>query len=502
MADEREGRGGRGRGAALACAAALAALLAACGPSDGGASGPTGDTGAGSDAQPPEVARLLEPWHGDLSDMRERGVVRALVTYDKTNFFFRDGRPRGFEYEMLRGFEKQLDAGLGRDQPRTHVVFLPVPFEDLLDDLEQGRGDIAAAGLTITPERLRRVDFSAPYLTGVSEIFVTSRAIGPDAPLEEVVRHTVVVPIGTSYVRHLRALGARLGHPIDLVEAEKGLQSEDVLELVSAGAVDVTVVDQHIAEIWSRIYPDLVLRPDLRAHEGSEIAWAVRQDSPELREALSRYAHSHRKGTLLGNVLFRRYYTRGVGLTNPVAEDRMGRLRELEPLFRKYADRYGFDWLAIAAQAYAESGLDPTRRSGAGAVGIMQLLPSTAAGRTVGIPDISSPDANIHAGVKYMAYLRDRFAGKDIEPADRFDFALAAYNAGPRKVRRFRRRARQLGLDDDRWFGNVELAALQLVGRETVEYVARVNKVYVAYRVARDAQRIRRSAREDAGAGE
>jgi membrane-bound lytic murein transglycosylase MltF len=453
--------------------------------------------GLGGDHTPP-VERLLAPWFGDLPGMRARRVVRVLVTYDKTNFFFRDGRAHGFEYEMLRGFERELNAGLARDEVRTHLAFVPVPFEDLLSGLLEGRGDVAAAGLTITPAREERVAFSAPYLEDVSEIFVTSRALDPEAPLEQVAGRTVVVPRRTSYVRHLEALGVRLGRPIEVVKAAAGLQTEDLLELVSAGAIEVTVSDHHVAEIWSRVYPDLVLRHDLPVHEGARIAWAVRPESRELREALSRFARAHRRGTLVGNVLFRRYYADGSGLSNPLGEAEMGRLRRLEPLFRRYAERYDFDWLAIAAQAYAESGLRHDRRSHHGAVGIMQLLPSTAADRAVGIPDISRPEDNIHAGVRYLAHLRDRFASQGIEAPARFDFALAAYNAGPGRVRRFRKRALERALDPDRWFRNVELAALELVGQETVDYVAKVNKYYVAYRLARDANRLRRDARASA----
>jgi len=482
-------------------ALAIALVLVACERSQPESAPEAPPVGAPREAvglvrpQAPPVARLLAARFGDLPAMRERRVVRVLVTYDKTNFFFRDGQARGFEYEMLRRFEEELNAGLGREQVRTHLVFVPVPFGSLLSSLLEGRGDIAAAGLTITPSRLERVAFSAPYLDDVSEIFVTSQAVDPQAPLEDLAGRTIVVPPRTSYVRHLRELGERLGRPIDVVEAAPGLQSEDLLDLVSTGAIDVTVVDDHIAEIWSGVHPDLVLRRDVPVHEGSEIAWAVRKESGELREALSRFARANRRGTLLGNVLFRRYYADGVGLTNPLAEDEVGRLRELESLFRKYADRYGFDWLALAAQAYAESGLRQDRRSRNGAIGIMQLLPSTAAGKAVRIPDISSPDANIHAGARYMAYLSDRFAEEGIGDAERFDFALAAYNAGPTRVRRFRERARERSLDPDRWFRNVEVAALELIGQETVRYVARVNKYYVAYRLARDANRLRVSAR-------
>jgi membrane-bound lytic murein transglycosylase MltF len=498
-----------GPAAALALAGALAACDAgqpvdvsdAAQPVDlSDAVQPVDAPGAAASASQhtPPVQRLLAPWLGDLPGMRERRVVRVLVTYDKTNFFFRDGRAHGFEYEMLRRFERELNAGLGRDELRTHLAFVPVIFEDLLPGLLDGRGDIAAAGLTITPERLERVAFSAPYLADVREIFVTSRALDPQASLEQVAARTVVVPRRTSYVRHLEQLAERLGRPIDVVEVGEGIQSEDLLEMVSSGAIDVTVADAHIAEFWSELHPGLVLRRDLPVHEGAEIAWAVRPESRKLREALSRFARANRRGTLIGNVLFRRYYAEGAGLGNPLADPEMGRLRQLEPLFRRYADRYDFDWLAIAAQAYAESGLRQDRRSRRGAVGLMQLLPSTAAGDAVGIPDIGSPEANIHAGVRYMAHLRDRLARQGIAGPALFDFALAAYNAGPSRVRRFRKRARELSLDPDLWFRNVEVAALEQVGQETVGYVAKVNKYYVAYRLAREADRRRRSARRAA----
>lgn len=470
-------------------------LLAAC---DGGQPDRQGGAGVLEDLHAAPLERLLAPRFGDLPEMRQRRVVRVLVTYDRTNFFFRDGEPRGFEYEMLRRFEQELNAGVGSGELRTQLAFVPVPFGQVLDSLVAGRGDIAAAGLTITPARSERVAFSEPYLENVSEIFVTSRVLDPRAPLEELTARPVVVPGRTSYVRHLRELGRRSGREIEVVEAASGLQSADLLELVSHGALAVTVVDEHVAEIWSRVYPDLVLRRDLPVHQGSRIAWAVRRESVELRAALSRFARRNRRGTLIGNVLFQRYYGRDARLTNPLGEAELGRLRQLEPIFRRHAERYGFDWLAIAAQAYAESGLRQDRRSRNGAIGVMQLLPRTAAAEPVGIADIGTPDANVEAGVRYMAHLRDLFSQQGIGEAERFDFALAAYNAGPTRVRGFRERARELSLDPDRWFRNVELAALEGVGQETVRYVARVNKYYVAYRLAREVDRRRRDAREAA----
>ena len=108
----------------------------------------------------------------------------------------------------------------------------------------------------------------------------------------------------------------------------------------------------------------------------------------------------------------------------------------------------------------------------------MQLLPSTA--KDMGFEDVSSPEDNLHAGIKYMAWLRDTyFSDPALPQAVRIDFALAAYNAGPGRVRRWRREAAEHGTDPDVWFGGVENLALERVGFEPVRYVANINKYFV-----------------------
>ena len=154
-------------------------------------------------------------------------------------------------------------------------------------------------------------------------------------------------------------------------------------------------------------------------------------------------------------------------------------------LFKKYGDEYGFDWLAVVAQAYQESGLNHKAHSHAGAVGIMQLLPST--GEYVGFPDISELENNIHAGVKYVQLLREKyFSDPGLTEVDRFAFTWAAYNAGPNKVKQMRAKATTMDLDPNKWFQNTEYAALRLVGQETVKYVTNIYKYYIAYSLSRD----------------
>jgi len=149
-----------------------------------------------------------------------------------------------------------------------------------------------------------------------------------------------------------------------------------------------------------------------------------------------------------------------------------------------YGAQYDFDWLMLAAQGFQESGLRQDRRSQAGAVGIMQIKPSTAADRNVGINDVSSLDNNVHAGAKYLRFLADRyFSNDDIDELNQWLLSLAAYNAGPARVLRLRREAQENGYDQNLWFNNVEIIAARKIGRETVTYVSNIFKYYVGYQI-------------------
>jgi len=314
---------------------------------------------------------------------------------------------------------------------------------------------------------------------------------GSDAPerIEDLAGRRVYVLHQSSYAEHLRALNERFAaeglEPVEIEEADPRLRSEDILEFVNAGVVDLTVVDDYKASLWQRVMPEIVVHDAVALVTDRRVAWAMRRESPKLRAVVDAFVRDAREGALPGNVVFQRYFESADWLEDPTEQAERDKLRRYLDLFHKYGDRYGFDPLALAAQAYQESGLDPDRRSPRGAVGLMQVLPSTAADPSVDVGDIDDPDGNVHAGTKYLAYIRDRyFDDPEIDAWDRRALSWAAYNAGPANIRRARSRAREMGLDPDVWFDNVELASARLIGREPVRYVANIHRYYVAYRLA------------------
>lgn len=442
-------------------------------------------------------------WTGDLSALLERRVIRMLVVYSKTYYFIDKGQQRGITHDFGKELEKQLNAG-NKDRSRPiHVAFIPVTREQLLPYLAAGVGDIATGALTITPERLSQVDFTAPASDSVSEILVTAPDIAPPATVEELSGRNVYVRRSSSYYESLAGLNSRLASlgkpPVNIQLAEENLEDEDILEMVNAGLIDATVVDSFVADFWKEIFTAIKPQPAIVLRSNAQIAWAIRKNSPELKGMLDGFVAKNRAGTMTGNVIFKRYLQNTRWARGATKAEDMRRFIELTNLFKKYATQYDFDWLMLIAQGYQESGLDQKTRSPVGAVGVMQVMPTTAKDRNVAIKDIHLVEPNIHAGVKYMRFLvNEYFDDPGIDRVNRHLFAFASYNAGPNRIERLRGVAAKQGLDPNKWFNNVEVVVAQEVGREPVQYVSNIFKYYIAYKLAMEKTRQREAAKAEA----
>ncbi|MCF8103935.1 MAG: lytic transglycosylase F [Desulfohalobiaceae bacterium] len=431
-------------------------------------------------------AHMSTRYSDDLPGLLEKRYIRVLVTVNRTNFFISQGRLAGYEYELLKGYENFLNKQINDNHLNVVLEFIPVSREELLPKLVQGYGDIAAAGLTITPERKEKVAFTMPYLTGINEIIVSKKGKYGFQDVFDLSGETVFVRKSSSYYQSLVALNSKLQNqgrkPVSILLAPETFETETILELVDIGGVDITVADSHIAEVWAKVLEDIELHEEIVLRRGSEIAWMVRKGNPKLLSSLNEFLKTHKKGTLLGNIYFERYYNNHRKLENADDLENWPKLKQCRDVIKKYAEQYDFSWLLILALAFQESGLDHDTKSPAGAVGLLQVLPSTATDKRINIDRIDKLKNNVQAGVKYLALLRDEyFSEPDILPPDRVRLALAAYNAGPSKIERARKLAEEMGLNPNCWFRNVELAVLRLTGQETVRYVNNINKYYFLY---------------------
>ena len=428
-----------------------------------------------------------ETFKGDYDQMQKRRVIRFLVPYSKTFFFLDGATPRGLTYERIVAFEKMINQQPETKHIKIHAVVIPTARKDLIPNLINGTGDVATGNLTITEERLSDADFTAPFLTGVNELLVTHKLSKSYDSIFDLSGLKIHVRMSSSYRTSLEQVNKILAEfgvePIIIVPVNDLLEDEDILEMVNAKFIDNTIIDQHKAEFWAKIFPDIFVQQQIKINTGGEIAWAIRKDSPLLKNRLDDFVSHNRAGTFSGNMLLRKYLKNTRYITNALQGNNKKRYDKVIKTFEKYGKQYKIDHFMLVALAYQESQLKQTAHSESGAVGIMQILPSTANDKNVNVPNINNVDGNIHAGTKYLRFIADRYfpASEQIDELNRVLFTFAAYNAGPQRVNKLRKIAAEKGYNPNIWFHNVEIIAAEKIGRETVQYVSNIFKYYIAY---------------------
>ncbi len=438
---------------------------------------------------------IMQPQKGDLPDMINRRAIRVLTTYSKTFFFIDKGTQRGATHDLFIALEKDLNNQLAKEKKlkqkhlKVRIVFIPVTRDNLFKALNEGKGDIAAANLTITSSRQEQVAFTTPLYSDVKELLVS----GPSSPdvknLEQLSGKTVFVRRSSSYYESLQTLNARFAKaslpPVILQKAPEALEDEDLLEMLNAGLIPLIVVDRHKALFWKQVFPKIQVHENIVLRDGGSIAWAVRKDNPQLLAELNNFVKHNRQGSTLGNTILLRYLKSATYVKNAAANRERAKFLQMVEIFRKYGERYDVDWLLMAAQGYQESRLNQSVRSHVGAIGVMQVMPAT--GKELKVGDIKKIDPNIHAGVKYMRWMIDHYYGdQPMTPLDKALFSFASYNAGPARIARLRTETQKRGFDPNIWFGNVENLAAEKIGAETVTYVSNIYKYYIAYRLIMD----------------
>ncbi len=455
-------------------------------------------------AQPPATPYALpdvttRPWTGDLDGMIQRRQIRILVPYSKTFYFVDRGTQRGLAYDIGHLFEDDLNRKLHNQHIRVHIVFVPVARDKFIPYLLEGRGDIAMANLTITPERLQQVDFTEPTRRNVAEIVVTGPASGPITAAHALSGQEVYVRRSSSFRESLEQLNAKFVKagqaPVKLRLAPEDLETEDILEMVNAGLVKATIADDYVAGFWQQVFPKVVLNKEAVIRTGGDIGWMIRKDSPQLKAELNAFLARYPQGSARRNLLLQQYWKNANHVKDAASREERAKFEQMAKFFRQHGHQYRLDYLLMAAQGYQESRLDQTVKSKVGAIGVMQVMPAT--GQQLQVGNIRQLEPNIHAGVKYIRFMMDRYYEKEpMDPLNKGLFTFASYNAGPRRIAQLRQAAAQRGFDPNIWFNNIELIAAEKIGRETVTYVSNIYKYYLAYTLLTEEQAERAKVKE------
>ena len=435
-----------------------------------------------------ELPITFERRAGDLDSMLKKHEIRALVVPSRSGFFYDKGHPQGIYFEALDEFQRFVNRRFRTGSLKISVTYLPVRPEQLENALLEGVGDLVAYGVEVTPEREKKVLFTAPIDSNVKQVIVTGPKAPPITGLDDLSGKEIYVNPLTVYYENLQHLSESFQKagklPILVKKADPNLTDEDLLEMVNAGLIPATATINIRAEFWSKVFPHLILHSSIVLKEDGQLAWATPPDSPQLRKLLDEFVEGRGQGTSFGNTLLRRYLQNTKWLQDATSNEEMKKFQAYVSYFKKYAAEYDFDYLMLVAQGYQESLLDQSRRNPSGAVGIMQVIPKIAAAPPINISNVDVAENNIHAGAKMLRDIADTyFKDPKIDPLNRTLMVFASYNAGPTRISRLRKKAGADGLNPNEWFGNVELVVAKDVGQETVQYVSNIYKYYVAYKL-------------------
>lgn len=396
---------------------------------------------------------VLKPIERDLTELRKQGKLTVLVGNSSSSYFIYRGRPMGFEYELLERLAKHLDLEL--------EVVIPDDMNDVFDMLNRGEGDMIAASLTITKERAKTVDFTE-YLMQTRQVLVQRkpenwRRMSWNNVRRGLIRNqldlidkTVHVRRNSSYYSRLVNLSDELGGDIQIETVSGDVTTEELIKMVALGEIEYTVVDEHIAELNATYYSDIDIGMPISFPQ--RLAWAVRKNSPALKEAIDQWMLNERKTSDYHHIVKKYYKNRKAYMLRSASGYHSqfgGRISIYDETFKQHATESAWDWRLIASIAYQESKFNNDLVSWAGAMGLMQMMPETA--RRFGGDSLMTPEKSIITGIRYLNYLNAYWIKHIPDSAQRMPFVLSSYNAGLGHVIDARNLCEKYGNDMNNW---------------------------------------------------
>ncbi|MGB1103677.1 MAG: transporter substrate-binding domain-containing protein [Crocinitomicaceae bacterium] len=437
----------------------------------------------------------------DWAEIKSDSVITILAENSPVSYFIYRGRNMGYEYELLYEFSKD------------HNIRIQIQMVNDLDRmfklLDSCKGDVIACNLTINEKRDEFIDFTVPHLH-THQVLIQRK---PEnyrklnkkeledtlvrAP-EELAGKTIHVWKNSSYYEQISQLNQSLNLDMTIVPTEGDLITEELIRRVSDGEIDYTIADENVASIDLRYYPNLDI--EMQLSQADSIAFAVRESSPNLRDTLNAWLLNKRNASTIGEVQ-RKYFKRR-SHTNKANQDYSSlngdQLSPYDEIIKRESDSIGWDWRLISAIIYQESKFETYKESWAGAFGIFQFMPSTAA--SYGISRNSSAEAQIIAGVKKLKKNYDQWLEEINDSTECIYFTLGTFNAGRSHIDDARALAKKHGLKDSVWHDNVAVMVRNLSkptyyrdeavkngylrGIETFEYIIEVIQRYEEYKAA------------------
>lgn len=367
------------------------------------------------------LAALLVSSHqlSTLEQIKKNGTLRVITIAGPVTYYEDAKGPTGFEYLLAKGFADSLGVEL--------EVTLMDNLNGVLIALGGPNGDMAAAGLTITPKREERARFSTPYNSATEQLIYRLGSKRPKT-LDDLDPDGLMLVIADSaHSDRMHKLKAQ--HPDLKWEEYKSADMLELMELIHNDMARYAIVDSTAYVINRGLYPKA--RVAFSISDPQPLAWAFpNHGDRSLLDAANRYLQQEQDNGNLAQLeeqFFGHADTFSVAGSQLFIRRTESRLPTYEAMFRQVAEDVGMDWHLLAAIAYQESHWNPKAKSPTGVRGLMMLTRATA--KEMGIKNRLDPTQSLNAGARYFLKSKARIPERITEP-DRTWMALASYNVG------------------------------------------------------------------------
>lgn len=388
----------------------------------------------------------------DLSQIRKRGKIVAVTNFNSTDYFIYKGRPMGFQFEMLQRFAERTNLQL--------ELITCNDIDEVTSMLLEGKCDLVAMNIPVSSAQGKYVSFTTPLMQSKQVLVqrkpegwknMTAQQISAQVIRDPLLlsEKSVVVQKGTAYALRLKNISSEIGEKIDIIQVPE--PAEQLIQFVAGGEIDYTVCDENLAKINQKYYPQLDVSTELSFSQN--LAWAVRKSSPELLEEVNAFI-TREKRTAGLVISFNKYYQNewaNARVNNDYFVLNTGRISPYDDEIKKLSELVKWDWRLIAALIFQESNFNPSVKSHRGALGLMQIMPSTAL--WFGYDSIApmNPSKNLELGVKLLRWLDKCFINSVPDKEERINFVLASYNIGIGHIRDAQNLAEKYGYNRAKW---------------------------------------------------
>ncbi len=420
----------------------------------------------------------------DLKEIIASDTLRVATMFGSTSYFLFRDELMGFDYEMAENLANNLKLNL--------KIYIARNEKELINMLRNGDVDIVAYNIIQTKKLKKEFSFVLPQ-TESYQVLVQNIGSNAISDVTQLMGKSVYVPDSSIFMDRLQALNEETGGSINIIAAPDSLTDEDLIDQVADKKIPYTIAYHNVALLHKSYYKNLDCRMSVGFDQRN--GWLVRNGSTELIKAIENWAKLPETVQTESN-LFAKYWEKSPFFAAKKVKIPKGAISPYDALFKKYAPTINWDWRMLAALVFHESRFDSSEVSWAGAAGLMQLMPRTAANFGLDKHSIFNPELNIEAGVQYIKSLNLSF--RQVEnKEERIKFILAAYNSGPAHILDAMALANKYGKNPHIWFNAVEYFLLKksepefyedpvvkygyFRGKETVQYVHNTLDTYAKY---------------------